>query len=92
MDITNKLFYEKKESFSDIGSQYHNTTKLNDEDSVSNANLEIIINQFESENEKICCIEMINNNKIYIKFKENWTVKDVKNTLKLNRIFIGINK
>lgn len=72
MDITNK-FFEKKESYSDIES-YHNT-KLNDGDSLSNANLDI--NEFQAENEKICCIEMINNNKIYIKFKENWTVKDV---------------
>lgn len=72
MDITSR-FFEKKDSYSDIESSHN--TKLNEGDSLSNADL--LINQFETETEKICCIEMINNNKIYIKFKENWTVKDV---------------
>jgi hypothetical protein len=27
--------------------------------------------------EKICCIELINNNKIYIKYELDWTIKDV---------------
>jgi hypothetical protein len=27
--------------------------------------------------EKICCIELINNNKIYIPYESEWTIRDV---------------
>lgn len=27
--------------------------------------------------EQICCIELINNNKIYIRYEQNWKIKDV---------------
>lgn len=27
--------------------------------------------------EMIICVEMINNNKIYIRYQDNWTIKDV---------------
>jgi hypothetical protein len=30
-----------------------------------------------SPNQQICCIEMINNNKLYIKYELNWTIRDV---------------
>jgi hypothetical protein len=32
--------------------------------------------------EKICCIELVNNNKIYIKYELEWTIRDVKLNLK----------
>ena len=28
--------------------------------------------------EQICCIELTNNNYIYIKYEDNWTIKDVR--------------
>ena len=28
--------------------------------------------------DKICCIELINNNKIYITYEPEWTIRDVK--------------
>ena len=28
--------------------------------------------------EQICCIELSNNNYIYIKYEDNWTIKDVR--------------
>jgi hypothetical protein len=28
--------------------------------------------------EKICCIELVNNNKVYIKYELNWTIADVR--------------
>lgn len=46
-------------------------------DSIENDNLEV--NKYEDDNKKICCIEMKNNNKVYIEFKEDWTVKNVNN-------------
>jgi|LauGreDrversion4_2_1035121.scaffolds.fasta_scaffold2513063_1 hypothetical protein len=27
--------------------------------------------------EEICCVELINNNKIYISYDQEWTIKDV---------------
>lgn len=30
-------------------------------------------------NDQICCIEMINNNKLYIRYEDDWTIKDVIN-------------
>jgi len=73
MEFINKTFL-KKESYSDVESSQN--SKLIEGDSFSNMNLDI--NNYETGNETICCVELINNNKIYIKFKENWTVKDVK--------------
>jgi hypothetical protein len=28
--------------------------------------------------EKICCIELINNNKIYLPYESEWTIRDVR--------------
>jgi hypothetical protein len=44
------------------------------------------INELKAENaiydpnslEKICCIELINNNKIYIPYESEWKIRDVK--------------
>jgi hypothetical protein len=27
--------------------------------------------------ERVCCIELINNNKIYIRYEKNWIIEDV---------------
>ncbi len=84
MDITNKN-YERGDSYSDIESCCN--SKLNVYDS-SNEN--ICFQDIESTTEKICCIEMINNNKIYIEFKENWTVKDVLKLIYLLNTYLNL--
>ena len=38
--------------------------------------------KYEEDHKKICCVEMKNNNKVYIEFKEDWTVKNVRKLLK----------
>jgi hypothetical protein len=35
---------------------------------------ELFIDQFE---ERICCIELVNNNKIYIRYELDWTIETV---------------
>jgi hypothetical protein len=32
--------------------------------------------------EQICCIELINNNKVYIRYEKEWTIKDVRGIFK----------
>lgn len=29
--------------------------------------------------EQICCIELVNNNKVYIRYENEWTIRDVRN-------------
>lgn len=72
MESSGKSYF-KKESFSDIESSIN--SKFNYNDSLDSENL--AINEYDFLHEKICCVEMINNNKVFIKFKDNWTVKDV---------------
>ncbi len=46
-----------------------------DETSFSNENFNL--ENFEEQNDKIVCIEMMNNNKVYINYESDWTLRDV---------------
>jgi hypothetical protein len=59
-------------SESNITTPKYSTTDLNDVIGLRAHNFfETVID------EKICCIELVNNNKIFIKYELYWTIEDV---------------
>ncbi len=67
------------DNLSDSSSNY---IKLNISDVMNSNNTDISLLCKEmydpSSKEHICCIEMINNNKVYIRYDLEWSIKDVK--------------
>ena len=79
MDASSIKSMRRFDSISD--DEYIQNSKFrNLNDSAENENQDI--NKYEDDNKKICCVEMKNNNKVYIEFKEDWTVKYVKKIFK----------
>ncbi len=63
-----------------------NVSKLSAENDEINS--QDIIKYDPTSDEKICCIELINNNKLYIRFESEWTIKDV---IKIDMIKINLS-
>ncbi len=65
------------ENLSDTSSNYVKET-IDDID-FENTNSSLLTNEMydPSSKEFICCIEMINNNKLYIRYELDWSMKDV---------------
>jgi hypothetical protein len=58
------------------GEYIQNSKYRNKNESIETDNPEL--SKYEDDNKNICSVEMKNNNKVYIEFKEDWTVKNVR--------------
>ena len=67
---------QNQENFSDSSLNYIKV----DVAELTNDNIDLSFSNeinLTGQNMQICCIEMINNNKVFIKYEIHWTIRDV---------------
>ena len=71
------------ENLSDSSSNYVQIEDASEVMITNNSDLSILDKEMYDPTSKefICCIEMINNNKVYIRYDLEWTIKDVNNEI-----------